>query len=104
MLEESEVSIVASGDGYKVSLEGIGSPDIVAIHVEITKPFTLGDYKEYLLIFDQVKLYCKNLGYSKIVTANDEHDDKMIKFWEMFGFDVYEHGPGIIGYAHTEVL
>lgn len=103
MLEEQEVKTIYEDSTVLVVLEGIGSDDMVAIHVEALVPFTKPLYEQWLLKFEDLKVEIDDMGYSFIMTAYHKPDVKIRKFWEMFGFEVFVHGQGMIAFMPTEV-
>ena len=104
MLEENEVRFIYEDDNVYVTFQDVGSEEYVVIHVEVKVRFTKALYEEWLLLFQDIRTVAHNMGYSTLMAAHDEHDTKKVKFWRMFGFDVREHGTGIVAFIPTEVL
>ena len=103
MLEEREVKFIYEDDTILVSLEGVGSDDIIGIHVEAKVGITKALYEEWLLQFEDIKSTIDDMGYTLIMTAYHEPDAKIRKFWEMFGFEVLSHKQGMVAFIPTEV-
>lgn len=102
MSRETEVDVVYKDEDIEVSLEDVGNDETIIIHVEVFTPFTKKKYENWLLIFEDLKGYVSNKGYSYIATGHTDATPQMIKFWEMFGFAVFEHGAGVVGFITVE--
>ena len=102
MLQEQEVKVIYEDSEGFVSIEGIGSDEMVMIHCEVEITMTKEKYEQWLLLFQDIKQSIAELGYNLLVTQTDSQDPKMRKFWEMFGFDVYPHERGMLAFSLLE--
>lgn len=99
MLQEQEIKVIYDGPGVIVSIEGVGSDEMIMMHVEVSTRMTKGLYEDWLLLFQELKRDIKEMGYDLIFVSHTELDLKMRKFWRMFGFDVFTHGSGMIAFT-----
>jgi hypothetical protein len=61
------------------------------IHLDFKEEkFTLGTYKEMLLIFGDLKDSLKDKGVEQIYCIVPADDEKLIKFETMMGFELYK--------------
>lgn len=102
MLQEQEIKVIYDGPGVIVSIEGVGSDEMVAIHAEVSTTMSKEIYEDWLLLFQELKQDIREMGYVVLMVSNTGKDLKMKKFWKMFGFDVFTHGDGMIGFMMLE--